>query len=558
MTPINWLPVTTLLCIGILHDIRLGSAALDGVRISSLSRCDDIVKLGVSTLKLAARDLKSGAFQRPRSCRFVVQSEDELDTLFSNGDIQSVLEFPFRLGPKDYIVFMNGALRLTYPTPCTPIPGLSDSDSLVINANTTQYGTRGHDFSVHGTTMLIDFCGAGSPEPVNFMVSMTRSSRAPNKQLTIPLAGPAPGDITPFQMQNQDAAFAGPSIDGSSGTMPMFITVAQQQQQQQLLQPQKTFLNPAIGSGGLQECGKAWSPPGMRRIVNGEIAQNGNFPWTVALVHKRFKHFCGGSILNSQWIATAAHCIIGPLSLQDIIANTSIVAGTTDLSKMSADNSYAIDQVAVHPQYAPKGWLNDIALIKLKRSIPFPTINDGARAICMPKRSLEDLSMSQSLFRRNVTCYLAGWGYTKEAAGISVSAIGSGASFAQAANGNQTTSQIGAGSDRQLYAQMNYIPLETCQKNYQVPTVLHGAPQFVRENMVCASNEQKMQGACLGDSGTGLYCKELDESWGLWGISSWSGGCARKELPSVFANVHQLKTFVERVLNRPTASATPG
>jgi len=46
----------------------------------------------------------------------------------------------------------------------------------------------------------------------------------------------------------------------------------------------------------------------MGRIVSGRPAVEGDFPWIVS-TQISGKHFCGGSILNSEWILTAAHCL---------------------------------------------------------------------------------------------------------------------------------------------------------------------------------------------------------------------------------------------------------
>lgn len=49
------------------------------------------------------------------------------------------------------------------------------------------------------------------------------------------------------------------------------------------------------------------------RIVGGSDANRGEFPHQVSLQWGKssssLKHFCGGSILNAEWILTAGHCV---------------------------------------------------------------------------------------------------------------------------------------------------------------------------------------------------------------------------------------------------------
>lgn len=50
------------------------------------------------------------------------------------------------------------------------------------------------------------------------------------------------------------------------------------------------------------------------RIVGGNSATKGEFPWLASLQYRTaysFIHFCGGAIINEYWIITAAHCLNG-------------------------------------------------------------------------------------------------------------------------------------------------------------------------------------------------------------------------------------------------------
>lgn len=126
-------------------------------------------------------------------------------------------------------------------------------------------------------------------------------------------------------------------------------------------------------------------------ILNGFDAKEGQLPHVVSL--RRFvgqKHFCGGAILNSRWILTAAHCT-APVEAGSFY----VFAGSIDL--WNNGKAYNVEKVINHPYYDADLVKNDIAIIHTEEEIVF---NELVQPISLP---VSDASI-------DVAITFAGWG----------------------------------------------------------------------------------------------------------------------------------------------------
>lgn len=106
-------------------------------------------------------------------------------------------------------------------------------------------------------------------------------------------------------------------------------------------------------------------------VVNGTDADILNFPWVVS-IRWRGIHYCGGSILNENYVLTAGHCSDDPKLVT--------VHYGTDLLD---DPNYIVgcEHWIVHEHYNMTALENDIALLKTNQAFIF---GQNAQPVKMP------------------------------------------------------------------------------------------------------------------------------------------------------------------------------
>src|SRR5262245_43904814 len=100
-------------------------------------------------------------------------------------------------------------------------------------------------------------------------------------------------------------------------------------------------------------------------IVGGGRASIAQFPYVVYLATPDGFQFCGGTLVNTNKVVTAAHCTEGK-GPADIL----VVAGRED-KESGAGMTSAVSGVWVHPQFTDVRFGADISVLTLATRLPY-------------------------------------------------------------------------------------------------------------------------------------------------------------------------------------------
>ncbi|XP_071774897.1 chymotrypsin-like elastase family member 2A [Centroberyx gerrardi] len=97
-------------------------------------------------------------------------------------------------------------------------------------------------------------------------------------------------------------------------------------------------------------CGTPPIEPDVPRVVNGVEARPHSWPWQISLLSESngfWSHRCGGSLIATNWVMTAAHCI-------NMKLNYLVFVGKHNL-EVSEPSAKAIlpAKIIVHKQWNP-------------------------------------------------------------------------------------------------------------------------------------------------------------------------------------------------------------
>ncbi|XP_065261249.1 complement factor I [Emys orbicularis] len=293
-------------------------------------------------------------------------------------------------------------------------------------------------------------------------------------------------------IQEQKEDISTPSMDGEQHVFVPNSNIDEERKTLKTLLPQL-------------KCGVTNHPVTRRkRIIGGNTATKGEFPWQVAIREGSGTVNCGGIYIGGCWILTAAHCV-----RKSRVNQYRIWTGILDTIAYNQEiDTFRLNQVIIHENYNASNYLNDIALLEMKS-------NDKGKPCSLAYSIPACVPWSEYLFRSGHQCKVSGWG-------------------------------LADGYTKQFVLRWGNINLfPNCSDIYK--------ERFFDE-MECAGTFDGSIDSCKGDSGGPLVCMDSNNRVYVWGIVSWGENCGVQGFPGVYTKVARYFDWISRHVGRSVIS----
>ncbi|XP_048387152.2 mast cell protease 1A-like [Stegostoma tigrinum] len=245
-------------------------------------------------------------------------------------------------------------------------------------------------------------------------------------------------------------------------------------------------------------------------IIGGHKVKPHSKPYMVSIQvnkcpGKRYVHNCGGALISTKWILTAAHC-----KTQDTLQ---VVLGADSLSKTEkSQQKFQVKKQLPHPHFNTVTKENDIMLLELSSEAK---LNNYVQLLQLPKNDNEDV-------KPGTLCTVAGWGAT----GPSKPA-----------------------SDTLQEVEISVIDRKKCKAMLHPKRML-----VVTEDMICAGDRKGRKGSYKGDSGGPLICDKKCK-----GVVSYGPRDLSTKMPGVYTRISKkYLNWITNIIGVETYNMTAG
>lgn len=244
-------------------------------------------------------------------------------------------------------------------------------------------------------------------------------------------------------------------------------------------------------------------------VVGGAPTTIEQAPWQALVIVDPENRLCGGSILDSQWIVTVAHCVsgYGPSQID-------VHVGVSTLAERSSTNQIQLAEVIIHPSWDAANFRNDIALLRLFAPVTFD-MQTGPIALPV---GIDAAAWPPT----NTPATISGWGATEF--------------------GGTPSNQL-----RSAQIQVLGGPADALCGRY--------GENFDAAVEICAGVPGGGVDSCQGDSGSPLVIDVAGVPV-LGGLTSVGFECGRADFPGIFTRVTTFIPWLQQYL--PAVVTSPG